>query len=66
MMEPVSIVTDRELALMRALEVVFPRTAHILCLWHISANVLKNCKSHFESGDAWKDFEQEWTALYHK
>ena len=31
---PSVIVTDRELALMNAIEIVFPTTTHLLCRWH--------------------------------
>jgi len=43
--KPGVIVTDRELALMKALEITFSDLANLLCLWHISKNILKNCKS---------------------
>ncbi|KAL0239519.1 hypothetical protein GEMRC1_009627 [Eukaryota sp. GEM-RC1] len=32
-------VTDRELALMNALNEVYPETKHLLCLWHIKKNI---------------------------
>ncbi|GJX86347.1 FAR1-related sequence 5-like protein [Tanacetum coccineum] len=38
------IVTDRELTLMNACEKVFPHANHLLCRWHISQNILKNCR----------------------
>ncbi|CAG8691830.1 12082_t:CDS:1 [Funneliformis caledonium] len=44
---PGVIVTDRELALMNALEIIFPDLANLLCLWHINKNILKNCKPQF-------------------
>lgn len=37
---PVSISTDRELALSNALKTELPEVLHILCRWHISKNVL--------------------------
>ncbi|CAG8626820.1 5737_t:CDS:2 [Cetraspora pellucida] len=45
--KPGIIVTDRELSLMNALKIVFPNSTNLLCLWHISKNVLKNCKPQF-------------------
>jgi hypothetical protein len=38
--EPYSIVTDRELALIRALKAQFPNSQHLLCRWHVNMNVL--------------------------
>src|SRR5438034_3941787 len=34
--EPVSIVTDRELALMNTLDEIFKKSNHILCTWHVN------------------------------
>ena len=48
---PLVIVSDRELALMNAIKVVFPRTTNLLCVWHIEKNILVNCKRHFEKGE---------------
>ena len=50
------IVSDRELALMNDVLIVFPRTANLLCIWHIEKNILKNCKSHFDKEEDWRDF----------
>ena len=46
---PNVIVTDREKALISAIEKINPGsgTTHVLCLWHIQKNVLKNCKPEF-------------------
>lgn len=33
-------IMDRELALMNAIEIVFPKSAHMLCKWHIKNNIL--------------------------
>ncbi|CAB5383776.1 unnamed protein product [Rhizophagus irregularis] len=67
MSKPGVIVTDRELALMNALEMIFPNSANLLCLWHIRKNILKNCKQHFsiavendEEGDGWQLFLGKW------
>lgn len=37
---PSVIVTDREIALINAINIVFPQAAHILCKWHIQKNIL--------------------------
>ena len=64
--KPGVIATDRELALMNALEMIFPNSANLLCLWHIRKNILKNCKQHFpkatenEEGDGWQLFFGRW------
>ena len=45
--QPLSIVTDRELALMKAIDILFPQSSHILCRWHVNMNVLAKCKKFF-------------------
>ncbi|KAG5566439.1 hypothetical protein RHGRI_002122 [Rhododendron griersonianum] len=59
--QPLVILSDRELALMNAIQLVFPGTAHVLCVWHIEKNVLSKCKSQFESGKDWETFLSTWT-----
>ncbi|KAI0992813.1 hypothetical protein K3495_g15371 [Podosphaera aphanis] len=44
---PLSIVTDRELALKKSLEAHFSDTPHLLCRWHVNMNVLVKSKKHF-------------------
>ena len=41
---PNVIITDREIALMKAVESVFPTSSHMLCRWHIGKNILAHCK----------------------
>lgn len=45
---PIVVVTDRDLALMNAISVVFPNVAHLLCTWHISKNVEGHEKNTLE------------------
>jgi hypothetical protein len=45
--EPLSIVTDRELALINSLDIYFLRSSHILCRWHVNMNVLSKTKGFF-------------------
>ena len=45
--EPSSIVTDRELALIKSLNTRFPDSQHILCHWHVNMNVLAKTKKWF-------------------
>ncbi|CAN6585902.1 unnamed protein product [Malus baccata var. baccata] len=60
---PMVIITDRELALMNAIRIVFPSTSNLLCVWHIEKNILANCKAHFEEEVDWIDFISTWTIL---
>ncbi|KAL3517627.1 hypothetical protein ACH5RR_020216 [Cinchona calisaya] len=60
---PSVIVTDRELALMNAIEIVFPSTTNLLCVWHIEKNILSKCKKYFEEKEAWETFILSWTNL---
>ena len=44
---PLSIVTDRELALIYAVNTHFSSSHHLLCRWHGSMNVLAQTKRYF-------------------
>ncbi|XP_058752124.1 uncharacterized protein LOC131625261 [Vicia villosa] len=58
---PQVILTDRDLALMKAVEVVFPTTYNLLCRFHINKNVGMKCKEYVMKdmqetiGTLWKD-----------
>ncbi|CEG46318.1 MULE transposase domain [Plasmopara halstedii] len=60
---PKVIVTDKELALMGALDEVMAGSANILCTWHINKNVLAKCKRMFSSGEEWDEFISQWNCL---
>ncbi|KAI1000616.1 hypothetical protein K3495_g7581 [Podosphaera aphanis] len=70
---PLSIVTDRELALMKSLEVHFSDTPHLLCRRHVNMNVLAKSKKHFpkptKKGDSYVrspdfvEFLKQWNAV---
>ena len=60
---PLVIISDRELALMNAINIVFPRTANILCVWHIEKCIAVNCKKHITEEAHWVAFISTWTAL---
>ena len=71
--EPSSIVTDRELALIKCLY-RFPASQHILCRWHVNMNVLAKTKRWFPAAirDAsgvyhrhpqFQEFIQSWNTL---
>ncbi|KAL5153091.1 Protein FAR1-RELATED SEQUENCE 5 [Glycine soja] len=55
---PVVIVTDRDLALMNAVKVVFPECTNLLCRFHIDKNVKAKCKSLIGEKNAWDYFAE--------
>ncbi|XP_060969857.1 uncharacterized protein LOC133037065 [Cannabis sativa] len=57
---PNVVVTDRELALINAIEKVFPVAKHLLCRYHISNNVLTKCRKILESKEKWDNFLSDW------
>ncbi|KAM1005739.1 hypothetical protein ACFX1T_002602 [Malus domestica] len=60
---PNVIVTDMDLPLMRAIEVVFPTAKNLLCKWHINKHVLAKCKNLFESKEMCDRFIMKWNVL---
>ena len=73
--EPISIVTDRELALINCIESLFTKSIHLLCRWHVNMNVLAKVKKHFlalikdpttgkiERHPSFKAFLMDWNTL---
>ena len=61
--QPVCFVSDREQALLLALDVIFPGVDHILCIWHVNMNVVANCKKHFKFKEDWDEFFEFWLKL---
>lgn len=63
--QPKIMATDRELALMNAIEEVFSDVNHLLCRWHISKNIVSNILSHFPGieGEQSKKLMREWAIL---
>lgn len=55
---PSVIATDCDEALISAIESIFPATHcnTVLCYWHVSMNVLTNCKKFFETEEDWEPF----------
>ena len=51
----VTFVTDRELALMGAIDDTFPTANMLLCRWHINKNILAKHKAGF-TAEAWEKF----------
>jgi len=71
---PVSIVTDRELALINCLEALFPDSIHLLCHWHVNMNILAKTKRFFpgpiksptgkvDRHPSFKAFLDDWNTL---
>jgi hypothetical protein len=60
---PVTIATDRELALVNAIRSVFPSTNNVLCLWHIQKNLLANCKNLFGDDTSFEQFMEGWNMV---
>ena len=58
----VTFVTDRELALMDALDDAFPTANMLRFRWHINKNILAKHKSGF-TAEAWEKFIKAWNAL---
>ncbi|KAI5387086.1 hypothetical protein KIW84_073298 [Lathyrus oleraceus] len=56
---PQMILTDRDLALMKAIEVVFPNSINLLCRFHINKNVGAKCKQHVVN-DLQKTIDTLW------
>ena len=54
--------TDRELALIGALDDTFPTANMLLCRWHINKNILAKHKAG-KIAEAWEEFMKAWNAL---
>lgn len=59
-------VTDRELALMNALDVIFPNANCLLCRWHINKNILTQQKRAIATQEAVENFSKQWNSLVAK
>ncbi|KAI8565765.1 hypothetical protein RHMOL_Rhmol03G0286900 [Rhododendron molle] len=58
---PSVFVTDRDLALLSAIEACFPSARHILCIWHINQCIIKHCRGVL--GPSFNDFYMSWHSL---
>ncbi|XP_004292626.1 PREDICTED: uncharacterized protein LOC101300598 [Fragaria vesca subsp. vesca] len=58
-----AIITDRELALMKAIEVVFPMTPNLLCIWHIEKNIVAHYKTWNRFQIEYKDYAKVLTYI---
>ena len=64
---PSVIGTDCEMALINAIDRHFPvsQTKRIICFWHVSKNLMVNCKARFGTGERWETFERFFSAVVH-
>jgi len=60
---PTIIISDRDLALMNAIEVVFPKATNLLCRFHINKNVKAKCKMLVHPREACDVVMKEWTTV---
>ncbi|KAH1199407.1 Protein FAR1-RELATED SEQUENCE 5 [Glycine max] len=60
---PVVIVTDRDLALMNALKIVFLECTNLLFRFHIDKNVKAKCKSLIGQKNVWEYVMDSWGTL---
>jgi hypothetical protein len=56
------VVTDHEVALIKALQAVFPDWMRLLCRWHITGNIVASAR-HKTPDDIWQPFLQRWKLL---
>ena len=60
---PGVIVIDRDLALMNAVKVVFPKSINLLCRFHIDKNVKAKCKTLLGQKNEWDFVMEVWRSL---
>ncbi|XP_058198188.1 uncharacterized protein LOC131313728 [Rhododendron vialii] len=60
---PSVVVSDRDLALLGAIEICFSLAHHILCIWHINQCAMKKCSPML--GTRWDEFSEAWQLLIH-
>ena len=61
--QPSVIMSDRQQAFTNAVNVVFPTTIHLLCVWHIEKNLMTNCRKHFDSKEEYDIFLSIWNKV---
>ena len=61
---PAVIFTDSDPAMAAALRAIMAATIHLLCIWHLSKNILSNVRPAF-AGDAakWAAFNSKWWSI---
>ncbi|KAL5147359.1 hypothetical protein HKD37_06G017055 [Glycine soja] len=60
---PLVIITDRDLALMNAVKIVFLESTNLLCRFHIDKNAKAKCKSLIGEKNAWDYVMDNWGTL---
>jgi len=60
---PELIVCDRDLDLMNAINIVFPKARNLLCRFHINKNVKAKCKMLVDSVEAWEVVMDSWRTI---
>ncbi|XP_078176422.1 uncharacterized protein LOC144569822 [Carex rostrata] len=58
--QPSVIMSDRQQAFINAVNVVFPATTHLLCVWHIEKNLMTNCRKYFDNKEEYDIFLSIW------
>ncbi|KAI9917265.1 hypothetical protein PsorP6_012473 [Peronosclerospora sorghi] len=61
--QPRVFITDKEDALINAIEDQYPDARRLLCGWHIKKNLTAHHKRSFTQ-EAWKQFIKEWEQLF--
>ncbi|XP_068471092.1 uncharacterized protein [Phaseolus vulgaris] len=62
-MGPEVIVCDRDLSLMNAINIVFPKTRNLLCRFNINKNAKAKCKMLVDSTEAWEVEMDSWKTI---
>jgi len=60
---PKVIVSDRDLALMNVIGVVFPKAYNILCRFRVDKNVKEKCKMIVHLKEAWDQVMEAWGSI---
>ena len=61
--DPPVLCTDRDLALLSAIDSEAPQFPHLLCIWHINKNVQAHCKKEFSTNEEYDNFFSHWTKI---
>jgi len=60
---PKAVVSDRDIALVNSINVVFPEAANLLCRFHIDKNDKAKCKMTVHPKEAWDQVMESWGAI---
>ena len=72
---PISVITDGDLAMQRAIELVWPNSSHRLCIWHIEQCIVRNLHNDDVKNDlrhflydccSIKEIERKWLKFLNK